>query len=128
MPEATDAWRVGSLFDVHFVGAGDEISGDTISKVQSSGATDRFELTGPDGLRLTLAHVRWRTAEREIRVLARYQSPERFDSLKNRRRLGVDPSTPSERTVALKPVRYKGAPGTSHGNDLLNLTHLLSES
>ncbi len=84
----------GEPFDVgeyHFEPIGDrEEEGRTIvKKVESVGLAHVIRVTGPDGVDLDVADVHWHADEREIRVISRHESPQKYDHLVRRRRIGI---------------------------------------
>ena len=80
-------------FDVggyHFEPIGERsLKHSTIKVVKSQGPACIFKVSGPDGIDLELADVRWDNGEREIRVVGRGNSPEKYDHLKNKRRVAI---------------------------------------
>jgi hypothetical protein len=63
--------------------------GITVFKCQSDGHARLLDVSGPERLRLSIADIQWRTGEREVRAEKRFASPQRFDQLVERVRLGV---------------------------------------
>jgi hypothetical protein len=66
-----------------------ELDGETASGAKSFGTGELHELTGPEGLRLTIRDTRWNSGERDVVATERHDSPERFDTLIERLRLTV---------------------------------------
>ena len=87
-----------------------ELAAETIAGVVCNGAVDLYDLCGQDNLCLTLGYIRWDNGAGEVRVLERHDSPERFDSRKNRARLEIKSYNVKEYYCALKQVRCKGDP------------------
>src|SRR6478752_7028667 len=65
------------------------VQGETASDRTSVGQGTLYEVTGEDGLRLTVRDTTWATGERDIVACERHESPERFDTLIERLRLAV---------------------------------------
>lgn len=64
--------------------------GETAARVDGMKGTGRiFTVSGPDGLNLEVTDVTWQNKGRDVRVLARRGSPEIYDILRERLRLGV---------------------------------------
>lgn len=76
-------------FPLRPLGRSIKLEGETASGAEASGRGDLYELTGPEGLHLTLRHTRWETGEQDVVACERHQSPERFDTLVERLRLAV---------------------------------------
>jgi hypothetical protein len=68
------------------------IRGETASRVQNQRGTGRiFNVEGAAGLNLEVADVTWTNGHRDVRVVSRRESPEIYDRLRERLRLGVHP-------------------------------------
>jgi hypothetical protein len=65
------------------------LEAETPSGLQSAGVGTLYEISGPDGLWLTVRDTRWVSGERDIVACERHRSAERFDTLVERLRLAV---------------------------------------
>lgn len=63
--------------------------GPTLTGAETSGRATLYDVTGPHGLHLRIADTSWSNGERDVRVEERYDSPQTFDQLVGRVRLGV---------------------------------------
>ncbi|MGO9960905.1 MAG: hypothetical protein ACLP50_33840 [Solirubrobacteraceae bacterium] len=76
-------------FGVSPIGQTPPILGETVSGVSSTGIGTLYDLTGPEGLHLTLRDTAWNKGERDVVACDRHESPARFDTLIERLRLTV---------------------------------------
>jgi len=66
-----------------------DADGETATGVATTGRSALYRVTGPEHLELTVRDTTWSTGERDLAVLRRHGSPERFDTLVERLRLTV---------------------------------------
>lgn len=76
--------------------------GETAQREESIGKATVYEVHGPDGVQLTIHDTRWLNGNRDVRVAKRNNSPERFDVLVGRLRLGVKPAGEMKCQVMLR--------------------------
>lgn len=65
------------------------VTGETAQRQPSIGKATVYEVYGPGGLHLTLHDTRWLNGDRDVRVVRRNRSPERYDTIVGRLRMGV---------------------------------------
>jgi hypothetical protein len=64
------------------------LDGSTLSGERSTGTATLFDLTGPPGVAMQIADVRWANGERDLRVVS-CQGPKQLLRLEHGLRLGV---------------------------------------
>ena len=67
----------------------ESVTGETAQRLPSLGKATVYEVHGPSGLHLTLHDTRWLNGDRDVRVVRRNSSPERYDTIVGRLRMGV---------------------------------------
>jgi hypothetical protein len=80
------------LGDYRLLATGTEVpvSGETAKRQLSRGTAAEYRLVGSDGIKLTLHDSRWTNGDRDVRAVTRNTTPETYDGIINRLRLGVD--------------------------------------
>jgi hypothetical protein len=91
--------------------------GRTASGADCSGTARAYELTGPDGLHLTVRDTTWSNGERDVAASERHESPECFDTLIGRLRLSVQ-SHANAQYVELQQARRRGTRAQTFRADL----------
>ena len=84
------------------------VEGQSTGRVDGHGSAIEYSLTGPGGLHLTLRDVRWASGERDVGATERHTSPETFDTLVGRLRLGVLSAGGGVAYVELRQARRRG--------------------
>jgi hypothetical protein len=112
------------------------LAGRTCAGVEADGICTLYEVRGPDYLHLSIGDITWENDERDIRVLRRNDSPERFDGLCNRLRLTVG-THGNGCLIELRQARLKpgGRPGLYNADEHqlkrgagIDVTHALERS
>ena len=75
---------------------------ETAQREISTGKATVFEVHGPNGLHLTVHDTRWLNGDRDVRVARRNASPERFDVLVGRLRMGVQATDDGDLSMMLR--------------------------
>ena len=90
-----------------------ELRGETIGRRVQDGSAYLSDLVGPS-IGLTVADIQWRNGERELRGWSRHESPELYEQVINRLRIGVYPSEKFEH-MSVMDVRLPGASSREGG-------------
>jgi hypothetical protein len=102
----TDPVRVGAFEIFALAGSPVGVEGSTVAGVASTGHGALYSVTDRHELHLTVRDTTWANGERDVVACERHDSPQRFDTLIERLRLGISPRD-GDLYVELRHVRLK---------------------